>query len=322
LAAIRILLTDDYAGWRSQIPMLLRARPDWQVIAEAADGLEAVQKAQELRPDIILLDIALPKLNGIEAARRIRQVSPQSKIIFLSQNNDADIVREALSTGAYGYVRKTDVKKELLTAMNAVLSDRQFVSSSLRDEGFIDPSVETALHRHEVQFYSDDDFLLDTFADFIARALKSGCAAIAILTESHQEGLVLRLKAQGIDVDGYSQKGTYIRRGVGDALSTFMVNDMPDSTRFFSVVGGLIKEAAKAASRQHRGVVACGECSPLLWAEGNADAAIRVEQLWDEISKAFGMDTLCGYASSSFHGEEHKHVYQNICAEHSAVFSQ
>jgi DNA-binding NarL/FixJ family response regulator len=118
--------------------MLLRARRDWQVIAEAVDGLEAVQKAQDLRPDIILLDIALPNLNGIEAARRIRQLSPDSKIIFLSQNNDVDIVREALSTGAYGYVRKTDVRQELLPAVDAVLGGKQFVSSSVRDHEFTD----------------------------------------------------------------------------------------------------------------------------------------------------------------------------------------
>jgi hypothetical protein len=74
--------------------------------------------------------------------------------------------------------------------------------------------------------------------------------------------------------------------------------------------------------RQHHGVVACGECSPLLWAEGKADAAIQVEQLFDEVGKTFGVDTHCGYALSSFHGEEDEHVFQSICAEHSAVYSQ
>jgi DNA-binding NarL/FixJ family response regulator len=110
--------------------LLLQARPEWQVIAEASDGLEAVEKGQDLKPDIILLDIGLPKLNGIEAARRIRQRSPGSKIIFLSQNNNLDIVRAALDTGALGYVRKTDVKRELLPAVDAVLRGEQFISSS------------------------------------------------------------------------------------------------------------------------------------------------------------------------------------------------
>ena len=120
--------------WRRQVRSVLQARPEWQVISEASDGLEAVEKAQGLKPDLILLDIGLPKLNGIEAARRIQRLSPSSKIIFLSQYNHLDIVRAALSTGARGYVRKTDVDRELLPAMDAVLQGKQFVSSSL--EGY------------------------------------------------------------------------------------------------------------------------------------------------------------------------------------------
>jgi CheY-like chemotaxis protein len=301
---------------------MLQARPEWQVISEASDGLEAVEKAQDLKPDIILLDIALPKLNGIEAARRIRQVSPSSKVIFLSQNNDLDIVRAALSTGVRGYVRKTDVKRELLPAVDAVLRGKQFVSSSLKGREFTDTSVEKATHRHEVQFYSDDALLLDTFARFIAVALKSERSAIVVITESHRDGLVSRLKVQGIDVDAATQQGTYIQLDVNKTFSSFMVNDMPDSTRFFPVVGGLIRAAAKAARQQHHGVVACGEGTSVLWAKGKADAAIRVEQLWDEVGKTLGVDILCGYASSSFHGEEDEHVFQDICAEHSAVYSQ
>jgi DNA-binding NarL/FixJ family response regulator len=175
---------------------VLQARPEWQVISEASDGLEAVEKAQGLKPDLILLDIGLPKLNGIEAARQIRQLSPSSKIIFLSQNNDLDIVRAALSTGVHGYVRKTDVKRELLPAMDAVLRGEQFVSSSLKGREFADTSVEKSPHRHEVQFYSDDALLLDTFARFIAVALKSGREAIVVITELHRGGLVSRLKEQ------------------------------------------------------------------------------------------------------------------------------
>ena len=108
LSSIRILIADDFGDWRLQNRLLLQAQPEWQVIAEASDGSDAVQKAKELKPDVVLLDIGLPKLNGIEAARRIRQLSPNSKIVFLSQNNDLDIVRAALSTGALGYVCKTD----------------------------------------------------------------------------------------------------------------------------------------------------------------------------------------------------------------------
>jgi DNA-binding NarL/FixJ family response regulator len=320
VSRVRFLVVDDFEPYRRFVCSSLGQRPDLQVIGEVSDGLEAVQKAVELQPDLIVLDIGLPKLNGIEAARRIRQLSPSSKIIFLSQHHDLDIVRAALSTGALGYVRKTDVQDELLRAVDAVLHDKQFVSSSLKSDEFT--SVGKTAHRHEVQFYSEDAVLLDKFARFIAAALKSGRVAIAVITEAHRDGLVLRLENQGLDLEAAIQQGTYIQLDVAKTLSTFMVNDMPDSARFFQVVSGLIEAAAKAARQQHHGVVACGECSPVLWAEGKADAAIRVEQLWDELGKTFGVDILCGYALSSFHGQQDEHAFQSICAEHSAVYSQ
>ena len=130
MSSIRILLADDYEGWLRQARSLLQARPQWQVVAEASDGPEAIQKAEELKPDLILLDIGLPKLNGIEAARQIRQLSPSSKIIFLSQYNDHDVVRAALGTGALGYVHKKDALSELLLAVDSVLRSELFVSSS------------------------------------------------------------------------------------------------------------------------------------------------------------------------------------------------
>jgi len=322
LSSIRILIADDYADWRRRVRLLLQPRPEWQVVAETSDGLEAVQKVEELKPDLILLDIGLPKLNGIEAAGRIRQLSPSSKIVFLSQYNDRDVVRAALSTGALGFVHKTDAGGELLAAVDAVFRGKQFVSSSLKDCEFTDTSGEKAPHRHEVLFYSDDAVLLDGFTRFIAAALKAGNAAIVLATESHRNSLVLRLKAQGLDVDAATQQGTYIQLDVAKTLSTFMVNDMPDSARFFEVVSGPIRSAARVAKGEHPRVVACGECSPLLWVEGKTDASIRLEKLWDEVGTTFEMDILCGYALTSFHGEEDEHVFQSICAEHSAVYSQ
>src|SRR4029077_12629929 len=203
-SSIRILMADDFEGWRRQARSLLQARPEWQIVAEASDGSEAIQKAEELKPDLIVLDIGLPKLNGIEAARRIRQLSPSSKILFLSQNNDLDVVRAALGT-AQGYVYKTDFRRDFLPAIEAVLRGQQFVSSSFRVSEFTESAGEKATHRHEVQFYSDDTVLLDSFTRFIASALKSGRTAIAIITESHRSGLVSRLKAQGLDVDAAAQ---------------------------------------------------------------------------------------------------------------------
>jgi DNA-binding NarL/FixJ family response regulator len=131
MSSLRVLVVEDSAPFSQFIRSTLAERPDVQVIGEASDGLEAVHRAEELKPDLILLDIGLPTLNGIEAARQIRQLCPESKIIFVSQESDTDIVQEALSFGALGYVVKTMAGGDLLTAIKAVCSGRLFVGGGL-----------------------------------------------------------------------------------------------------------------------------------------------------------------------------------------------
>jgi hypothetical protein len=125
-----------------------------------------------------------------------------------------------------------------------------------------------------------------------------------------------------VDTDGALQQGNYISLDAADVLSTVMVNDLPDPARFFGGLGGFIEAAAKAAKSEQPRVVAFGEAVDLLQAQGNPDAAIRLEQLWNDVGKTFGLDILCGYRLSNFHGDKDEHVFQSICAEHSAVYSQ
>ena len=106
MASFRVLVVEDYEPFRRFIRSTLRKGRGLEIVGETSDGLEAVNKAEELQPDLIVLDIGLPSLNGIEAARRIRKVSPESKIVFISQESSADVVQEALASGALGYVVK------------------------------------------------------------------------------------------------------------------------------------------------------------------------------------------------------------------------
>jgi DNA-binding NarL/FixJ family response regulator len=126
---VRILVVEDFRAFRSFLYSMFSKTPELQVIGEVSDGLEAVGKAEELQPDLILLDIGLPGLDGIEAARQIRKLVPQSKILFVSQEFSADVIAEALSLGAMGYVVKAHAGSELLVAIEAVREGRQFVSS-------------------------------------------------------------------------------------------------------------------------------------------------------------------------------------------------
>ena len=130
LTQVRILMVDDFESWRRFASSLLRRKPELQVVGEASDGLEAVRKAVELKPDLILLDIGLPILNGFEAALQIRKLVPESKIIFLTQESAGDVIQEALRLGASGYVLKTRAESDLLTAVEAVLTRKTFVSKT------------------------------------------------------------------------------------------------------------------------------------------------------------------------------------------------
>jgi DNA-binding NarL/FixJ family response regulator len=130
MAPFRTLIVEDHEGLRASLRSLLENETQCVVVCEASDGLQAVQRAQELQPDLILLDLSLPKLNGMEAGRRIRKISPHSKILFLSQEPAPEIVQSALRLGA-GYLLKSDAK-ELPAAVHTVLEGGKFVSDRLK----------------------------------------------------------------------------------------------------------------------------------------------------------------------------------------------
>lgn len=128
----RMLLVDDNEPFRRSLLLILREMPGLCISEQAADGLEAVQKAESLKPDIVLLDIGLPKLNGLNTAALIRKCSPESKIVFLTHETDPDVVKAALDTGALGYVHKQQTGTQLKAAVEAVLIGEQFVSPNLK----------------------------------------------------------------------------------------------------------------------------------------------------------------------------------------------
>jgi DNA-binding NarL/FixJ family response regulator len=126
LGLVRILIVDDFEPWRSTVCSILAKEEDLEVVGEASDGLEAVQKSEELQPDLVLLDIQLPKMNGLDAARLIHKVSPATKILFLSSYHSPEIMQEALRVGA-GFVVKADASRDLLPIVKAIVQNEPFV---------------------------------------------------------------------------------------------------------------------------------------------------------------------------------------------------
>ena len=295
-------------------------KPNFQVVGCASDGLESVQKAEELQPDLILVDIGLQKLNGVEAAKIIRRVSPRSRILFLSQESDSDLVQEVLNSGGLGYIHKPRMHNELLLAIESVLAGRRFVGSDLNGYKLREATQPQALHRHDVVFYSNDMICMDALADFTAKSLKAGKTAIVVATKPHREGFLQKMKTDyvEVDIDGAIQQGACITLDSIETLSAITVNGEPDRDKLFESVGGLIESATKRTHDQR--LAACGECAPLLWADGKKEAAIRIEQLWDELAKTYGMDLLCTYPLSGFQEKEHNVGFKRMCAEHTAVY--
>jgi hypothetical protein len=211
------------------------------------------------------------------------------------------------------------------------LSGHSFAHAT--DEQATDPCHEEALpslvlrraeitRSHEVEFYSDDAAFVVGITRFIEAALQAGNAVIVVASESHRKSLLQRLQEHGVDVAAAMEQGRYVSLDVADTLSTFMVNDLPDPARCLKVAGDLVMEAAKAAQGEPPRVAACGECAPSLWAQGKGDAAVQVEHLWDEIARTHEVDILCGYVLNRFQREQERHIFERICAEHSAVSSE
>jgi DNA-binding NarL/FixJ family response regulator len=127
----RILVVDDFAPWRRLLSTILSITPEWQVSGESATGADALRRARELQPDLVLLDLGIPDINGIELARQLRAIIPNAKIVFLTVERSSELVKAALGTGALGYVIKSQVVGELLPALECAFSGRQFISQGI-----------------------------------------------------------------------------------------------------------------------------------------------------------------------------------------------
>ena len=136
MSSVRVLVVHDHAGVRNMICSLLSQESAVNAVFQAANVEEAVTKADLLQPDLVLLDIGLQGITGLEAARQIPKVSPQTKIIFLSQHDSLHMANEALKIGGHGYVSKMDAGTELLKAIQSVREGTRFVSQRIRDQGW------------------------------------------------------------------------------------------------------------------------------------------------------------------------------------------
>ncbi len=322
--AYRVLVVDDFEPWRRHVSSTLGQSSRWQIVGEAADGPEAIQKAADLRPDLILLDVGLPTLNGIEAARRILAHDPNLRILFVSEHQSWEVAEAALCTGARGYICKSDSGRELAPAMDAIVEGRRFVAERLGgrvvQQGDHRSSPNT--RRHEAVFYSTTEQFLDDWASIGADALNTGATFILVAPDERRNRLHAMLEARGVNVARAVREGRFISLTVDEAMSQWLTDGSPDETRFWPAVTSVMLAAARASTSEQPHVVACGECAPNLCAEGHAKAAIRLEQLWDEVATTYNLDVFCGYSSDGCRCDDPHDVREQLNAAHTAMYGR
>src|SRR6202795_1839014 len=172
---------------------------------------------------------------------------------------------------------------------------------------------------HVVYFYQESDSLLDALCNFVGPPLDAGNAAVIIATKVHRDGLQHRLTARGLDTHKASKQGRYVALDASETLAKIMLQGMPDGPRFAEIVGGAIDRTRASVNTARPEIAAFGEMVSLLWTEGKTDAAIRLEQLWNELANKHSFSLRCAYPVANFYGEENAQPLMRVCAEHSAV---
>jgi DNA-binding NarL/FixJ family response regulator len=310
----RVLIVEDHEPFRRTIRQSLQQRPDVLIVGEAADGLDGIRQAEAQRPDVIVLDIGLPSLNGIEVADRIRASVPDARVMFVTNESSLEVVELVLRRGGHGYVYKPRTQRDLLPAFEAIVRGAQFVGGGIeriaRGDGF-------ASHRHSVLFYSSDSVLLESFTRFIASELQDGNAVGAMMTEAHHLSLRQRLQAAHVDLARAIRQQRYFSVNVSEMFARVMIDGRPSRARLQDAVEEMVCEATRGANGRDAKVAVCGEASAVLWAQGRVEAAIELENLWDEIVTSRRIDTLCAFPVNV--REQNVQAVRSLCAEHTAV---
>ncbi len=285
---------------------------DFEVVAAVTDGRQALAASRRLDPDVIVLDVTMPDLNGFQTARELRQVGSRAKVVFLTMHNTDEFVAAALRDGAQGYVLKTRMHSDLTSALDHALAGRLFMPSlaslfAAADDG-----------GHAVQFYAHDGVFLDDVAGFMGLALDRGDTVAVVGTDVTRAGVAQRLNAGGWNTAEAAAEGRYLPLDAADALAQVLRDERPDAASLAAIVEGLDRSRVAATGSRSR-LTIFGEMSVVLIQNGHFEAVGRLERLWSELTSTLPFVTLCAYPVRCINPEERPELFQSVCAEHWAV---
>ena len=313
-----VLVVDDYEPWRRRVAAELDKSGRWRVVGECADGADAVREAAALRPDLIILDIGLKMVNGIEAARRIMAADPAARILFLTGQQSPDVADAALAAGGRGYLLKSEAGGGLLRAVEAIIAGARFLSPGLPPDSVTATVAPTHRHRHTAVVHSSMAALPGEYARFVQGALADGRPVIIVAPRTSLESVHARLEREGVAIGHAIDEGRYRAFDMASELARLMPHGRYERERFRASADRMLSDLAKAAPGRRAAI--CGEMAPHLWREGRVDSAIDLERLWDEAARANGADVLCPYCVDGSRVAEREYsAFREICGVHGAV---
>jgi DNA-binding NarL/FixJ family response regulator len=308
----RVLLADDHIALLDSVSHFLAA--DFDIVALARDGRQALDLIARLRPDVVVLDVTMPVLDGFRTLEHMRRDGPHTRVVFLTNHRDDDLVSAAINGGAHGYVLKSRLHVDLISAINHALAGRLFVPSLTSLSG-------VAGSPHTVQFHASDRQFLDEVSQLVRGILVSGEQVLIVSSEAIRIGVAQRLQARQMNLAMLGERGQYVEQDSAPVLAHMMQDGRPDEKRLGEVIRSLdgLRLAGPNGPRSRLTII--GDMTVSLCRNGNFETALEIERIWNELTRPLPFFTVCSYPIECFENSAARNQISRVCAEHRAVIS-